>query len=124
MNAQLEARRREFNEEASAVDALLSEAISTKNYKGLAALENRVEAMAGHRAQLEADEMKAKALANHPLSQLGGSAADLGAQPTVTTKAMTGAQVSPLAFPEEAMKSLHAAVASKTSLSIKAFSTV
>jgi HK97 family phage major capsid protein len=122
--SQLDARRRELNTEAAAIDALVSDAISQKSYGQLADIEGRVDKLAEDRREMDDLEARAKAFAAHPLA--GVSAADQHQGGTVvdTKAAKTGRGVSPLAFSEVAMKGLHAAAASRQNFATKAFSSI
>jgi HK97 family phage major capsid protein len=121
--AQLAAKRRELDAESSEVDALLNNALVTKDYSGLSELDSRVTRLAEQRQELDAAEVRHKAVSNHPLNrEFGGSAADVDA-PVYASKAATGRQVAPLAIDEAAMKSLHAAVVSRTAFATKSFNT-
>ncbi|GLP75681.1 hypothetical protein TUM20983_27910 [Mycobacterium antarcticum] len=73
-NAQLAARRSQIDNEAAELDRLIGQAVTSKNYSGLGALEARVDQLAADRADLDATEVRAKAFASHPLN--GGSAAN------------------------------------------------
>jgi HK97 family phage major capsid protein len=123
--AQLLARREQIATEAADIDRLIGQAVATKSYGQLADLEGRVDRLAEQREEQDAAEARFKAAAQHPLNPFGAaSAADEQGVP-VDTKAMrTGRGVSPLMFSEASLKGLHAAAASKQSLSVKAFSTV
>lgn len=121
--AQLAAKSRELDAESAEVDALLNEAVATKSYGQLSELEGRVNRLAEARAELDAEALRVKAVAVHPLNQF--EAASAGQQPAaVASKALTGREVSPLAIPEAALKSLHGAASSRQAFSVKAFSTL
>lgn len=61
-NAQLAARRSQIDNEAAELDRLIGQAVTSKNYSGLGALEARVDQLAADRADLDATEVRAKAL--------------------------------------------------------------
>lgn len=68
-DAQLAAKRSQLDAEAAEVDALLSEVVSQKSYSGLSDLEARVNQISADRAELDRQDARAKAVANHPLNQ-------------------------------------------------------
>jgi HK97 family phage major capsid protein len=124
--AQLAAQRRELDTESAEVDRLISAAISSKSFSGMGALEARVDQLAADRAELDQAEVRAKAMAAHPLSGMDMASAADGPMPA--TKAfggrITGGMLSPLTIPGQALKDLHGAASQRQSLSVKAFSTV
>jgi HK97 family phage major capsid protein len=124
--SQLNAQRSQLAAESAELDAALANAVSTKNYSGLSDLDNRINQLAEQRADLDQSEARHKAAGRHPLNPFGAaSAADEHQGATVDTKAMqTGRGVSPLMFSEASLKGLHAAAASRQSLTVKAFATV
>jgi HK97 family phage major capsid protein len=122
MNAsQLAAQRSQLAAESAEIDALLTSAVANKSYNGLGDLEQRIERLKSDREALEFAELQAKSAANHPLAQQFGSSVDEPA--VVVTKAATGRQVAPLVIDQAAMKSLHAAVVSRTAYATKGFNT-
>jgi HK97 family phage major capsid protein len=125
MNAsQLAAQRSQVNTEAAEIDRLIGNAVATKSYGDLPALESRIDRLAADRADLDHAELAAKAVAAHPLS--GASMADeyLGSIAADTKAAGLGRAVSPLVFSEASLKGLHDAATSRQSISVKAFASV
>jgi hypothetical protein len=76
-NSQIEAVRRQITEEAAEIDQLIGQAVATKSYGDMPALEARVEKLAADRAELDAAEVRAKAAAGHSLAGAGFMAASL-----------------------------------------------
>lgn len=123
--AQLASRRSQIESEAALIDQAIGQAVATRSYSGLSALEARVDQLAADRAELDQAEARLKSAAGHPLTQLGMSAADQGQRVTLDTKALgSGRAVSPLGISEASLKGLHAAAVGRQSYSTKAFSTV
>ncbi|WP_232425761.1 phage major capsid protein [Mycobacterium sp. JS623] len=75
--SQIEAVRRQINEEAAELDQQIGQAIATKSFGTLPGLEARVEKLAASRAELDAAEVRAKAFAAHPLAGAGMFAASV-----------------------------------------------
>jgi HK97 family phage major capsid protein len=120
--SQLRARKSAIDAEATAIDAELSQAVATKSFKNLPAIEARIDQLAADRSELEQLENVAKSVRNHPLGMGMASAAGHG---VVEAKAVqTGRAVSPLVFSENALKGLHQAAVSKQSYTTKAFASV
>jgi HK97 family phage major capsid protein len=123
IESQLAAKRAQLAAESAEVDALLNEAVSTKSYDGLSALEGRINELAEQRRELDKAEHRAKAAANHPLAGMQfGSAAGAEA-PVMVSKAATGRQVAPLVIEKAAMQALHQAVVSRSAFATKSFNT-
>ena len=122
--SQLAARRKQLADDAAEVDAQIADAVTRKSYSGMADLEARVERLAEERAELDRAEANHKA-AERLWNRTGGSTADALDGPTLTKKAFqTGRDVSPLQFTEDALRTLHKAVETRQSVSVKAFSSV
>jgi HK97 family phage major capsid protein len=108
-------KRAQIEKESREVSELITSAIATKNYSKLDGLEHRVHALANAKRDLERQQ-KTPAWAT--------AAADAGTRPTLTAKAMTGAQLNPLRIADAEVKSLFNAAVKRQSYSTKAFSTV
>jgi HK97 family phage major capsid protein len=115
--------KQQLDAEAAELDRLLAEAVSTKNYDGLADLERRVSALAADRSDLERKEATQRDPVFAALRESGG---DLGTQPdhTIVGKTLTGAQANPLWFDQKALQTLHKSLTTGQGVSVKAFSTV
>lgn len=116
--SQYEHRRRAYNAWAAAINPKIK-AVEGKNFRG--DVEQLKSEVAAFLEEGEALDRAAKSFGGDAALASGGNA---GRAPTVTTKAMTGAQVNPLAFPEGSLKRMHQAFLERTPLSIKAYSTV
>ncbi len=133
----IEVKRAQLDAEAAEVEALLGDAIDKAmaghdlkdlNTKGLT---ERIQRIKDDKAELDRREEVQKSHANDPriaaLRMYGG---DLGSQPDIpVSKKSTGAQLSPLSFPESSLKAMHKAFQNRQAFSIRAvekkgFSTV
>jgi HK97 family phage major capsid protein len=122
-NSQLSAQRKQLDDEAAEVDRLISKCVSSKSYDMLADIEARVEQLAADRAELDRAESVSKAAGKHAALMYGADAAEHQA---VDTKGIhqLGRDVSPLAFTEASLKTLHKGMENHTPVSVKAFSSV
>ena len=124
-DSQLAAKRAQLDAEAAEVDAALAQAVATKSFGQLGALEARIDQLSADRAELDQADARAKAFSSHPRAEYAGAASDENRGVVADTKAMkSGRGVSPLAISEASMKSLYVAASSRQSLAVKAFSTV
>jgi HK97 family phage major capsid protein len=131
--AQLQAKRAQLDAEASEIDAALTQAVETKSYTDLEALEKRVSALADARKDLEREEAIKKATSDPRYAALRNYRGDAGNfanaagtdsdGPVYQTKKL-GRDVCPLAFTEESLKRVHKAMQDGQSIRVKAFSTV
>jgi HK97 family phage major capsid protein len=122
--SQIDNQRRQLNAEAAEVDALLADAVAKKSFNMLADLEERVGKIAADRAELDRAESVSKAAGKFAAVMAHG--ADQADGPVIEHKGIhqKGRDVSPLAFTENSMRTMHKAIENRTPVSVKAFSTI
>jgi HK97 family phage major capsid protein len=113
----IEAKRAQLKTESEEISDLIVSAIAQKNYTKLAGLETRVTALAHAKKAFDRQQ-------NVPAWATG--AANSGAAPGYTTKAVTGGQLSPLNFSDGSLGAMYKAFNARQPMSIesKAFSTI